>query len=328
MKEIKNYPEIQYLNALKKILISGEKVCNRTGVDSLRIRSVSMRYDLSKSFPLLTTKRIWFKGVVTELIWMLRGDTNIKFLVDNDVNIWNDDAWRWHKKTNNYRDTKFDTQKDFIEFIKNEDPYKYIPSVGDLGPCYGKQWRCWQGVSNHIPSTPIPKEPIDQIKKVISGIKSDPYSRRNMITAWNPAEIDDVALPACHYSCIFSVSEKKLNCGVTLRSNDAFLGSPFNIAQYALLNHFIALWTDLDVGDLDYWAYDFHLYENHIDAAREQIKRKPRLLPYLKIRKAFTLEDLEKITDVRVFINEHLNLMDYNPYPTIKAPLSVGLKNQ
>jgi len=325
--EIMTHPEQQYLDLLQKVLDKGELVQNRTGVPTYRLRAATMNFNLKEYFPLLTTKKVWLKGIVGELIWMLKGDTNIKFLVENKINIWNDDAYRFYCKNYNevakgepLSSTKCGTKEGFLKLVKETDGI-----FGDLGPVYGYQWRKWSrpliqkcGEEYKSPGMIV----CDQIEMLIESLKNNPNSRRHILSAWNVADLDIMGLPPCHYSSIFSVSEGKyLNCGVTIRSNDGFLGSPFNIAQYALLTHIMAHWTGYEPGELDYWAYDFHIYENHIDAVKEQLKRTPKDFPKFSFKKDFILEDVEKVTDVNKFMDEYIDLSGYNPHPSIKAGL-------
>mgnify|MGYP001604968569 FL=1 len=222
------HPEQQYLDSLRDILSDGEKVPNRTGVDTYRLLGLTHRYNFKDGFPLFTTKKVWMKGIVHELLWFLSGSTNIKYLVDNGVNIWNDDAYRYYKgHLEEYLDK--DT---WLEKIKKDEI-----NYGDLGPVYGKQWRCFEG-GNDVPGDP---SVVDQIEKLTYSLKNNPTSRRHILTAWNPAEIEDMALPACHVLSQFTIMNgNKLWCQMYQRSCDMMLGVPFNVASYSLLTYMLA----------------------------------------------------------------------------------------
>lgn len=258
----------QYLELLDTILTEGQKKQDRTGTGTLSYFGYQMRFDLNKGFPLLTTKKLHTKSIIYELLWMLRGESNIKYLKDNGVSIW--DEWA--------------------------DPN------GDLGPVYGKQWRSWNGE-------------IDQIAALIEQIKKNPDSRRHIVTAWNPSEIDQMALPPCHLLFQFHVASGKLSCQLYQRSGDVFLGIPFNIASYALLTHMVARVCKLELGYFVHTIGDAHLYLNHLEQARLQLQREPRDLPRLVLSgNATALED---------FKYENIKIEDYNPHPHIKADVSV-----
>ena len=303
----------QYLDQLQYILDNGQRRKDRTGTGTLSVFGMQTRYNLSSGFPTMTTKKLFWKGVVRELLWFLRGDTNIKYLVDHGIGIWNDDAYRdYVKEVENVLDhvgVQFRNDpglqpmpKDkFIEEIKNRD-YNRLNGLGDLGPTYGKQWRDWDG--------------IDQIAKLIEGIKNNPYSRRHMLSAWNVSDIDKCVLPPCHFAAQFYVSDRKLSCHMFQRSMDAFLGESFNIASYALLTHMIAQVCELGVQDLIISIGDAHIYLNHIEQAKEQLTRKPYPLPKLWLN-----PEIKNIDD---FKYEDIKLLNYKYHPAIKAPLSVG----
>lgn len=258
----------QYLELLDTILTEGQKKQDRTGTGTLSYFGYQMRFDLNKGFPLLTTKKLHTKSIIYELLWMLRGESNIKYLKDNGVSIW--DEWA--------------------------DPN------GDLGPVYGKQWRSWNGE-------------IDQIADLLQQIKKNPDSRRHIVTAWNPSEIDQMALPPCHLLFQFYVASGKLSCQLYQRSGDVFLGIPFNIASYALLTHMVARVCNLEPGYFVHTIGDAHLYLNHLEQARLQLQREPRNLPRLVLSgNATALED---------FKYEDIKIEDYNPHPHIKADVSV-----
>ncbi|WJZ23437.1 thymidylate synthase [Listeria phage LIS04] len=288
----------QYQELLRHILDQGEYRADRTGTGTLSIFGYQMRIDLNEGFPLLTTKRVHFKSVVYELLWFLSGRTDIKFMVDNNVNIWNPDAHRWYKST-----TKTDiSYKDFVTELRNG-------SLNvDLGPIYGKQWRKWSDTSSDY---------TDQIKSVIESIKTDPTSRRHVVSAWNVSKLGEMALPPCHVMFQFYVSnDNKLSCHLYQRSADVFLGSPFNIASYSLLVHMIANELNLKVGEFIYTLGDAHLYKNHIEQAQLQISRSPKQLPKLEISPNKSVLDIEA-SDIK--------LIDYNPDSPIKGAVSVGV---
>lgn len=294
---MKNYAsnniEIQYLNLLKELINDGEFKGDRTGTGTYSLFGRQIRHNLAEGFPLLTTKKVFFKGITHELLWFLKGETNIKYLVDNDVHIW--DEW--------------------------------ADENGDLGPVYGSQWRNWKNntpVKVDVPEDSLfpkhnlvflPLPPIDQIANVIEQIKKNPNSRRHIVSAWNPAEVDNMALPPCHTMFQFYVSQGKLSCQLYQRSADAGLGVPFNIASYALLTHMIAQVCDLDVGDFVHTFGDIHIYSNHVNQIKEQLKREPRTLPTLHLNPF--------IIDIDAFKYEDIVISDYNPHPTIKMPIAV-----
>lgn len=276
----------QYLDLLQYILDNGTQKGDRTGTGTISVFGRQLCFNLGNGFPLVTTKRTWFKGVVHELLWMISGDTNIEYLVQNGVHIW--DEW--------------------------------ADQDGDLGPVYGKQWRRWEGRAvtkgkytdgSYVYNTWY----TDQLQEIIEQIKNNPNSRRHLISAWNPAEIGDMRLPPCHYSYQFDVTNGKLSCMFNMRSVDTFLGLPFNIASYALLTHMIAQVCGLEPGNLVASLGDTHIYLNHIAQVKEQLTRKPYDLPKLKLNKI--------ITNIDDFKYEDIELLEYKCHPTIKAPISV-----
>lgn len=308
----------QYLQLLTYVLDHGERREDRTGTGTVAVFSTQSRYDLTKGFPAITTKKLYWKGVVVELLWFLRGDANIKYLVDNGVHIWDDDAFRFHKelcpdypyaKEVFLEDVKYGT---IYYSLKNGQAY----TAGELGPIYGKQWRAWNRCCSKFCSK---HQPLDQIKYLIDGIKTNPFSRRHIISAWNAGEIDQMGLPPCHQLVQFYVSNsKKLSCHFYMRSNDLCLGAPFNIASYALLTHMIAQVCNLGVGELIHSVGDAHIYQNHTKAVEEQLSREPLALPQLELNPA--------IKDIDDFTLDDIKLVNYKYHPPIKAPLSVGLK--
>lgn len=256
----------QYHELLNEILVNGKERSDRTGVGTLSIFGHQMRFNLEKGFPLLTTKKLHTKSIVHELLWFISGSTNIKYLQENGVRIW--DAW--------------------------------ADENGDLGDVYGKQWRNFSG--------------IDQLQNVIKSIKENPQSRRHIVNAWNPVDIPNMALPPCHVLFQFYVHDNKLSCQLYQRSADVFLGVPFNIASYALLTHLIARDCGLGVGEFVHTLGDAHLYKNHIEQAKKQLKRCPRELPALKLQGNCSIFKV-KYKDI-VFEG-------YDPHPHIKAPIAV-----
>lgn len=262
----------QYLDLLKEIRDNGVVKTDRTGVGTKSIFGHQMRFNLQDGFPLLTTKKVFLKGIIYELLWFLKGDTNIKFLTDHNVHIW--DEW--------------------------------ADENGDLGYVYGKQWRSWETTDGRV---------IDQISQVVDLIKNHPDSRRILVTAWNPAEIDKMALPPCHCLFQFYVADGKLSCQLYQRSADTFLGVPFNIASYALLTMMLAQVCGLEPGEFIHTTGDTHLYLNHLDQVDEQLSREPRPLPKMIIN-----PDVKSIFD---FKYEDFKLEGYDPWPTIKAPIAV-----
>lgn len=262
----------QYLDLMQDILDNGTKKEDRTGTGTLSVFGRQMRFDLSEGFPLVTTKKLHLRSIIYELLWFLNGDTNIKYLKDNNVSIW--DEW--------------------------------ADENGNLGPVYGYQWRSW----------PAPNgEKIDQISKVIDQIKNKPDSRRHMVTAWNPADVENMALPPCHALFQFYVAEGKLSCQLYQRSADFFLGVPFNIASYALLTEMVAQQAGLKPGDFVWTGGDTHLYVNHLEQAKLQLSRDTKPLPQLNIRRK-----PETIFDYKF---EDFEILNYDPHPHIKAPVAV-----
>jgi thymidylate synthase len=262
----------QYHQLLNHILHHGNKKEDRTGVGTLSVFGYQMRFDLSRGFPLVTTKKLHLKSIIYELLWFLNGDTNIKYLKDHGVSIW--DEW--------------------------------ADAQGNLGPVYGYQWRSWPGRNG---------EKIDQITKVINQIKSKPDSRRHMVTAWNPADVDQMALPPCHALFQFYVAEGRLSCQLYQRSCDTFLGLPFNIASYALLIHMIAQQCDVEPGDFVWTGGDVHIYNNHIEQVNLQLSRQPFPLPRLNIHR--------KPASIFEYRFEDFDILDYQAHPSIKAPIAV-----
>ena len=276
---------------------------DRTGTGTKGIFGYQMRFNLSEGFPLLTTKRVFLKGVIHELLWFLKGDTNIKYLVDNGVHIWDSDAFRYYTELCVKHGVLPVDMETFLGALGVESPiegYKF----GDLNHVYGYQWRSWPKANG---------ESIDQIKEVIETIKKNPSSRRMIVSAWNVADVGGMALPPCHTMFQFFVAEGKLSCQLYQRSGDVFLGVPFNIASYALMTMMIAKECGLEAGEFIHTLGDAHLYLNHLDQAAEQLSRDTRSLPRM------ILADRDSIFD---YTYDDFTLEGYDPHPAIKAPLS------
>ena len=310
----------QYLDLCQHILHNGAKKEDRTGTGTLSVFGHQMRFDLNEGFPLMTTKKTAFRLIVSELLWFIKGDTNVKTLLEENNHIWDEWAFAQWVESDEYEgpdmaDFGRRSQKDpefavrykeqmalFQEKILAEDGF--AEKYGDLGPVYGKQWRSWAKTDGGT---------IDQLKNVIESIKKNPDSRRHLVTAWNPEFIDDMALPPCHIMFQFYVADGKLSCQLYQRSADVFLGVPFNIASYALLTHLIARECGLEVGDFVHTTGDTHLYSNHIEQVTEQLSREPRKLPTVKIN-----EDVASIFD---FGLGDITIDGYDPQTRIKAPV-------
>jgi thymidylate synthase len=262
----------QYLDLLRHVLEHGKFKGDRTGTGTFSVFGAQARFDLRNSFPVLTTKKLHLRSIIYELLWFLRGETNVQYLRENKVTIW--DEWADEK--------------------------------GDLGPVYGKQWRRWQTADGRT---------IDQIGELIAQIKKNPASRRHIVSAWNPGEIGQMALPPCHCLFQFYVSDGELSCQLYQRSADLFLGVPFNIASYALLTLMVAQVCDLKPGDFVHTFGDLHLYSNHVEQAKLQLSREPRLLPQMKLNPT--------VRNIDGFKFEDFELVGYDPHPTIKAPIAV-----
>ncbi|OME88176.1 thymidylate synthase [Paenibacillus sp. FSL A5-0031] len=314
--------EQTYLQLLKYVLEHGTKKEDRTGTGTISTFGYQMRFDLSEGFPMLTTKRVPFKLIASELIWFIQGDTNIRYLLQHNNNIWNEWAFkRWVESASytgpdmtnfglrSQTDAEFskvyDEQMDlFKQNILTDD--QFAAEFGELGNVYGKQWREWKTTQG---------DAIDQLKDVIATIKKNPDSRRLIVSAWNPEDVPSMALPPCHTMFQFYVTNGKLSCQLYQRSADIFLGIPFNIASYALLTHMIAHECGLEVGDFIHTLGDAHIYTNHLEQIELQLSRESRPLPQLKLN-----TDKKSIFDFAV---EDLSIEDYNPHPTIKAPVAV-----
>lgn len=262
----------QYIDLLRHVMENGVDKGDRTGTGTRSVFGYQMRFNLEEGFPVLTTKKLHLRSIIHELLWFLSGDTNIKYLHDNGVTIW--DEW--------------------------------ADENGDLGPVYGYQWRSWPNPNG---------QSIDQISQVVNSLKNNPDSRRHIVSAWNPAEVDKMALPPCHSLFQFYVADGKLSCQLYQRSADLFLGVPFNIASYALLTMMMAQVTGLRPGEFVHTLGDVHIYSNHFEQVKEQLSREPRALPVMKIN-----PEVKSIFD---FKYEDFTLEGYDPHPTIKAPIAV-----
>lgn len=262
----------QYLELLQRIMDEGVVKTDRTGVGTKSVFGHQMRFDLSEGFPLLTTKKVHLKSIIYELLWFISGDTNVRYLQEHGVSIW--DEW--------------------------------ADADGELGPVYGKQWRSWEARDGRV---------VDQLAQVVDMIKNNPDSRRMLVCAWNPGEVDKMALPPCHCLFQFYVAEGRLSCQLYQRSADTFLGVPFNIASYALLTMMIAQVCGLQPGEFIHTTGDTHIYLNHFEQVKEQLSRSPRALPKMILN-----PEVKSIFD---FKYEDFKLEDYDPYPAIKAPVAV-----
>lgn len=296
----------QYLDLLKDVMNSGSKRLDRTGVGTIAVFGRQMRFDLQKGFPILTTKKVHWKSIVHELLWFIKGDTNIKYLKDNGVSIW--DEW--------------------------------ADANGDLGPVYGAQWRNFGAdglpfeyeeileykdgqpfVARTVEGVVKGSKGIDQLANIIDQIKHNPYSRRMIVCSWNAIELPRMALPPCHCLFQFFVDNNKLSCQLYQRSVDCFLGLPFNIASYSLLTNIIARICNLDVGEFVWTGGDVHIYANHLDQVETQLQRSPRQLPTLQITDR--LDEITLLTDTYKYKLDDFKLIGYDPWPTIKAPIAV-----
>lgn len=265
-----------YEDLMRTVLREGTLKSDRTGTGTISLFGRQMRFDLSRSFPLITTKKVYFRGIAYELLWFLKGSQNVRWLQENHVHIW--DEWA-------------------------------DPETGDLGPVYGVQWRSWPA-----PTPEDPHRTIDQIAKVLDLIRAHPDSRRMIVTAWNPAQVDSMALPPCHALFQFYVADGRLSCQLYQRSCDMFLGVPFNIASYALLTLMMAQQAGLEPGEFVWTGGDCHIYDNHVEQVLEQLSRKPYPYPTMRIRKADSIFSYQY---------EDFEVVDYQCHPAIKAPVAV-----
>ena len=294
----------QYLDLLRTICDTGIVKGDRTGTGTKSIFGYQMRFNLADGFPLLTTKKVFTKGIIHELLWFLRGETNIGYLVRNGVHIWDNDAYRFYGELCAREGLTPIAREEFLAKAGEVSPIEGY-CYGDLGSVYGAQWRSWGAPDGKV---------IDQIDDVIRTIQNNPNSRRMIVSAWNVAEVEGMALPPCHVLFQFYVADGKLSCQLYQRSADTFLGVPFNIASYALLTHIVAQICGLEVGEFIHTLGDTHLYLNHLEQATEQLSREPRPLPRLRLN-----PEVRSIADLRY---EDIEIVDYNPHPAIKAPMS------
>ncbi|MCG7345259.1 thymidylate synthase [Sporosarcina sp. ACRSL] len=311
----------QYLELCSYILENGTVKKDRTGTGTISVFGYQMRFDLQEGFPLMTTKKTAFRLIASELLWFLKGDTSLRTLINDRNPIW--DEWGFEKWVES---PEYDgpDMKDFGRRVLQDEEFaniykthmatykqrvleddEFAAKYGDLGPIYGKQWRSWSTGDGVI----------DQIQQLIEGLKQNPDSRRHLVTAWNPSEVNDMALPPCHAMFQFYVADGKLSCQLYQRSADVFLGVPFNIASYALLVHLIAQECNLKVGEFVHTLGDAHIYLNHIEQVKEQLSRTPKKLPTLKLNTG----------DKSIFelTYEDIEVKGYDPYPKIKAPIAV-----
>jgi thymidylate synthase len=285
-----------YLDLCKHVLKHGTLKMDRTKTGTKSVFGYQMRFDLNEGFPLLTTKKVHLKSIIHELLWFISGDTNIKYLVDNNVKIWNDWPFETFKKSADYQN---ETMEEYVEKIKYDEDF--AAKYGNLGPVYGAQWRNFNGV--------------DQLQYILDELRDNPNSRRMILSAWNPSEIKDMALPPCHTLIQFYVADGKLSLQLYQRSADIFLGVPFNIASYALLLMMIAQVSNLKLGEFVHTLGDAHIYQNHFDQINLQLSREPKKLPIMEINK-----DVKSLFD---FKYSDFKLKDYDPHPRIKGKVAV-----
>ena len=290
-----NNLDLQYQNLLQDILLEGKEKTDRTGTGTISVFGKQIRHKMSEGFPLLTTKKMAIKSIMTELKWFLKGDTNIRYLVQNGCNIWNGDAYKVYKRAYDWDLDEYLSEQEFIQKIKDDE--LFARTWGELGPLYGQQWKNWNG--------------IDQIQRLIEDIKTNPNSRRLMVSAWNVDKLNQMTLPPCHYGFQCYVNDGKLSLMWNQRSVDTFLGLPFNIASYGMLLLLLCEETNLEPGELIGNLGDTHLYLNHLEQAEEQ-----------RLRKSFQLPSV-KLSNVDILNGEFdYEIIGYQSQPTIKAPLS------
>lgn len=285
-----------YLDLCRHVMTHGTLKMDRTQTGTKSVFGYQMRFDLEEGFPLLTTKKVHLKSIIHELLWFIKGDTNIKYLVDNDVRIWNDWPYEAFKKSSDYQN---ETMDEFVNKIKTDEAF--ARKHGDLGPVYGAQWRNFNGV--------------DQLQFILDEIKNNPQSRRMILSAWNPAEIKNMALPPCHTLIQFYVADGRLSLQLYQRSADIFLGVPFNIASYALLLLMVAQVTGLKPGEFVHTLGDAHIYSNHFEQIELQLSREPRKRPVMKLN--------PEVTSLFDFTFDDFTLEDYHPHPGIKGKVAV-----
>ncbi|MBR4461114.1 MAG: thymidylate synthase [Erysipelotrichaceae bacterium] len=290
----------QYLDLCRYVLENGEKREDRTGTGTISVFGYQMRCNLEEGFPLLTTKKVFHRGIFEELLWFLKGETNIRPLALKNVKIWNDWPYAKYKASAEYQG---ETMEEFIQKICNDEAF--AEKWGDLGPVYGKQWRNFDDRG------------VDQITQLIENLKNDPFSRRHLVVAYNPAQVEDMALPPCHAFFQFYVSadKKKLSCQLYQRSADLFLGVPFNIASYSLLLAMVAQVCGYEPYEFVHTFGDTHIYLDHIDQIKEQLAREPKALPKLWLN--------PEVKDIFAFTMDDIKVLDYDPWPPIKGKVSV-----
>lgn len=313
MNKQPKHEEYQYLDLLKDILKNGtdKPVFNNPGVFIRSVFGRQTRYDLSKGFPLLTTKKVFLKGIIYELLWFIQGSSNIKYLVDHDIHIWDDWAYKNYKKAHEKVKVKFMTQEKFAQKIKEDD--KFAEKWGDIGNVYGVQWRKWKTSDGRT---------IDQLGWAINELRTTPFRKSIVVSAWNPEFIYEMAilgksmaLPPCHTIYQFNVTGDRLNLQLYQRSADMFLGVPFNIASYALFTMMIAQVVGLKPGEFVHTFGDVHIYSNHFDQVKEQLKRKPKLFPKMRIN--------PKVKEIDDYKFEDFEIVGYEPHPPIKGDITV-----
>lgn len=291
----------QYLELCKKVLEEGAYKDDRTGTGTYSIFGYQTRYNLEEGFPLVTTKKVFLRGIIHELLWFISGSTNIKYLVDNDVHIWDDWAYKAYKNSNEFEGEDMKGFAARIKSLDKDDPF--VVKWGELGPVYGRQWRNFN------------EQGVDQLQNLIDQIKNNPNSRRLIISAWNPCEVDKMALPPCHSFMQFYVINGKLSCQLYQRSADIFLGVPFNIASYSLFTMMIAQVCGLKPGEFVHTMGDAHIYSNHVEQIKLQLSREPKKLPTMKIN-----PNVKSIFDFKI---EDFELEGYEPWPRIKGEVAV-----
>lgn len=317
-----SHGEKAYLDLCQHILDEGSVKTDRTNTGTYSIFGHQMRFNLSEGFPLLTTKKVPFRLIASELLWFIKGDTNIRYLLQHNNNIWNEWAFKKWVESKDYsgpdmtdfgnrslKDPEFNKlYNEQLAIFKDEilNNHTFSEKYGDLGAVYGKQWRDWKTSQNNT---------IDQLKEVIESIKKNPDSRRHIVSAWNPEDVPTMALPPCHTLFQFYVVDGKLSCQLYQRSADIFLGVPFNIASYALLTHLIAHETGLEVGEFIHTLGDAHIYSNHVAQVKTQLKRDVKELPILVIK--------NKDKSIFDFEMDDFEIINYQPHPAIKAPIAV-----
>lgn len=289
----------QYHDLCQFVLDHGKLRDNRTAVKTLTTFGYQMRFDLQEGFPLITTKKVHLKSIIHELLWFISGSTNIKYLVDNGVSIWNEWPYELYKKSPDFQG---ETIQEYAQKVKDDDVF--ASKHGELGPVYGSQWRAFESKDKTV----------DQVERLLHGLQQNPHSRRHIISAWHAARVDEMALPPCHAFMQFFVEDGKLSCQLYQRSADVFLGVPFNIASYALFTMMIAQVVGLEPGEFVHTLGDTHIYENHIEQVKLQLTRTPRSLPTMKISPRATIFD---------FTYDDFELVGYDPHPAIKGAIAV-----